>query len=98
MYVFGYYSILFLHNLLFSLPNKNTVKYNQTRNNQSNYEPKLKKNPQKKKNQVGGSGGIIKEANGLEKLKEINREERKKENDFFFFFFFHFLCVSVKTI
>jgi hypothetical protein len=47
---------------------------------------------------VGGSGGIIKEANGLEKLKEINREERKKENDFFFFFFFHFICVSVKTI
>jgi len=46
---------------------------------------------------VGGSGGIIKEANGLEKLKEINREKRKKENDFCFFFF-HFLCVSVKTI
>ncbi len=40
------------------------------------------KKPQLKINQAGGSGGI-KEANGLEKLKEMNREKKKKVNDFF---------------
>ncbi len=44
----------------------------------------FKKKTQSKKNQVGGSGGI-KEANGSEKLKEINREKKKKLIEFSFF-------------